>query len=274
MVYLGVNVHAGGMRATLNDLLSDLAAAQADLRSLLLSLSAEEWDRPTPSPGWTVRHQVRHLAHGEELGRLAATDQEAFGHELTRMLADLGAVEAATTAVTDETPAALVARWSSSAQALRAAVALGPGDERIGWVTGPMSRASFLTARVMETFAHGRDIADAVGRELPPDRVLRHIAHLGVATRGFAYANRGLTAPQIPVRVELTGPAGGVWTWGPEDAPDRVRGPALDFCLLVTQRIHRADTALEARGPRAEEWLGIAQCFAGPPSDGPPATSA
>jgi uncharacterized protein (TIGR03084 family) len=190
------------------------------------------------------------------------------------MLADLGAVEAATTAPSREGTEDLVARWFASAQALRAAVALGPADERIGWVTGPMSRASFLTARVMETFAHGHDIAVTVGRELPVDRVLRHVAHLGVATRGFAYANRGLTVPQIPARVELTGPAGGVWTWGPPDAPDRVRGPALDFCLLVTQRIHRADTALEAKGPRAEEWLGIAQCFAGAPSDGPPPTSA
>jgi uncharacterized protein (TIGR03084 family) len=265
----------GPMPATpLNPLLSDLAASQADLRTLLLSLGPEEWDRPTPSPGWTVRHQVRHLAHGEELGRLAATDQEAFGAELTRMLADLGAVEAATTAVSDETGEALVARWFRSAQALRAAVAVGPGDERIGWVTGPMSRASFLTARVMETFAHGHDIATAVGRDLACDRVLRHIAHLGVATRGFAFANRALPVPEDPVRVELTGPAGGVWSWGPEDAPDLVRGPALDFCLLVTQRIHRNDTSLEASGPHGELWLRIAQCFAGAPSDGPPAGAA
>jgi uncharacterized protein (TIGR03084 family) len=257
----------------LNPLLSDLAAAQSDLRSLLLELGPDDWDRATPSPGWTVRHQVRHLAHGEALGGLAATDQAAFGAELTRMRADLRAVELATTAVTDETPHELVARWFRAAQALRTGVALGPGDERIGWVTGPLGRASFLTARVMETFAHGHDIAVAVGRELPVDRVLRHIAHLGVATRGFAFANRSLPVPDEEVRVELTGPAGGVWSWGPKDAPDVVRGPALDFCLLVTQRIHRKDTALEASGPHAELWLRIAQCFAGPPSDGPAPTS-
>lgn len=275
MVYLSVNEHAGAVPATpLNRILSDLAAAQADLRSLLLSLGPEEWDRPTSSPGWTVRHQVRHLAHGEELGALAATDPERFGAELTRLLADLGAVDAAATAASHETSEALVARWFGAAQALRTGVALGPGDERIGWITGPMSRASFLTARVMETFAHGHDIAAAVGGELPVDRVLRHVAHLGVATRGFAFANRSLPVPEEPVRVELTGPAGGVWTWGPKDAPDLVRGPALDFCLLVTQRIHRDHTALAASGPHAEAWLHIAQCFAGPPSDGPPSSAA
>jgi uncharacterized protein (TIGR03084 family) len=76
--------------------------------------------------------------------------------------------------------------------------------------------------------------------------------------------------PEGAARVELHAPSGATWTWGPEDAPDLVRGPALDFCLLVTQRLHRDDTALEASGPDAERWLGIAQCFAGAPSEGPP----
>jgi uncharacterized protein (TIGR03084 family) len=133
-----------------------------------------------------------------------------------------------------------------------------------------MGRASFLSARLMETFAHGHDIAAAVDRELPATARLRHVAHLGVATRGFAFANRGLEPPVGTVRVELEAPSGTTWTWGPEDAPDTVRGPALDFCLLVTKRRHPDDTALVAEGPDAERWLAIAQCFAGPPTDGPP----
>ena len=59
-----------------------------------------------------------------------------------------------------------------------------------------------------------------------------------------------------------------MWTWGPEDAADRVTGPAIDFCLLVTQRRHRDDVRLVADGPAADEWLGIAQAFAGPPGPG------
>jgi uncharacterized protein (TIGR03084 family) len=270
MVNLGVNVHAGAMSTPLAELSSDLRTTQAHLHAVLVSLDPPDWDRPTPSPGWTVRHQVRHLAQGEELGRLAATDPEAFGEELARMIGDLHAVEAATTAAGDETAEALTARWAGAAEGLRAAVDAGPAGERIGWVTGPMSRASFLTARVMETFAHGHDIAVAVGRTIPFTEALHHVAHLGVATRGFAFANRGLPVPDTAVRVELEGPAGEAWTWGPDDAPDVVRGSALDLSLLVTQRIHRDDTGLVATGPHAEAWLAIAQCFAGPPSDGPP----
>jgi uncharacterized protein (TIGR03084 family) len=260
------------MAPALTDLVADLRAGQADLRSFLLALEPDAWSRPTPSPGWTVLHQVRHLAHGEELGRLAATDPAGFAEELGRLLNDLDPVAAGTMEGAPKTPAEAIDRWWRGAESLRAAVAEGPADGPIDWVIGPMSRASFVTARVMETFAHGHDIAVAVGGSLDPAFALRHVSHLGVATRGFAFANRGRPVPDGAARVELVGPDGDLWTWGPEDAPDVVRGPALDFALLVTQRIHRGDTALVAAGPDAERWLGIAQCFAGPPTDGPAAS--
>jgi uncharacterized protein (TIGR03084 family) len=132
-----------------------------------------------------------------------------------------------------------------------------------------MGRASFLTARVMETFAHGHDIAAAAGVPAAFDRALRHVAHLGVATLGFSFANRGRPVPEEPVRVELTSPEGATWTWGPAGAANRVRGSARALCLLVTQRRHREDTDLVAEGPVADAWLDLAQCFAGPPTEGP-----
>jgi len=69
-------------------------------------------------------------------------------------------------------------------------------------------------------------------------------------------------------RVELTGPSGQTWTWGPDEARQRVTGSALDFCLLVTQRRNRSELDLTAVGPDADEWLAIAQAFAGPPGNG------
>ena len=127
-----------------------------------------------------------------------------------------------------------------------------------------MSAASSLTARLMETWAHTQDIADALGVTREPTARLRHVAHIGVGARAFSYAARGRPCPATPVRVELTAPDGAVWTWGPADAADRVTGPALDFCLLVTQRRHRDDLALAVDGPAARQWMAIAQAFAGP----------
>ena len=137
-----------------------------------------------------------------------------------------------------------------------------------------MSAAAMATARLMETWAHGQDVADALGARRVPTARLRHVAHIGVRARDYAYRAHGRTPPDVPLHVALTGPDGQAWAWGPADAADRVTGPALDFCLLVTQRRHRADLALTATGPDADAWLDIAQAFAGPPGPGRPPTPA
>ena len=124
------------------------------------------------------------------------------------------------------------------------------------------------TARLMETWAHGLDVADALGVQVPPSARLKSIAHLGVRTRDFAFTVHGLTPPAEPFRVDLTAPDGGLWSWGPEDAPQRVSGSALDFCHLVTQRRPLAELDVTADGPDAQKWLEIAQAFAGPPGSG------
>jgi len=136
------------------------------------------------------------------------------------------------------------------------------------WYGPPMSAASSVTARLMETWAHGQDVVDAVGAIREPTSRLRNVAHLGVATYGWSHRVHGQEPPTTPVRVELTAPDGAQWTWGPADAADRVTGSALNFCLLVTQRRHRADLALVANGPVADRWLDVAQAFAGPPGSG------
>ena len=137
---------------------------------------------------------------------------------------------------------------------------------RLPWFGPAMSAASSLTARIMETWAHTQDIADALGVTREPTSRLRHVAHIGVGARAFSYAVHGKTPPLTPVRVERIpppGPDGALWTWGTESAEDRVTGPALDFCLLVTQRRHRDDLALDIEGPAATEWMTIAQAFHG-----------
>ena len=133
-----------------------------------------------------------------------------------------------------------------------------------------MSARSFVTARLMEAWAHGQDVADALDVSRPASDRLRHVAHLGVIARGWSYTTRGLTPPTGEVRVELSGPHGEQWTWGDADVADRVRGTALDFCLVVTRRRHAADTPLQTEGPLAAEWMAIAQAFAGPPRADPP----
>ncbi|MFE1309041.1 TIGR03084 family metal-binding protein [Streptomyces sp. NPDC058755] len=249
--------------------IDDLRAESDELDLLVAELRPEQWALSTPAPGWTVAHQIAHLAWTDRSALLAVTDAGAFHALVEKALTrpdsfvDEGAEEGARLPVAE-----LLSTWRAGRTALEAALREAQPGARFPWYGPPMSAASMATARLMETWAHALDVADALGVVRPPSDRLRHVARLGVRTRDFAFGVHGLTPPVEEFRVELTAPSGALWTYGPEDAPQRVTGPALDFCLLVTQRANRADLALHAEGPDADRWLDIAQAFAGPPGTG------
>ncbi|MGW4897175.1 TIGR03084 family metal-binding protein [Kitasatospora sp. NPDC004240] len=256
-----------------SEVLADLRAESEELDALVAGLVPDAWAAPTPAEGWTIAHQIAHLAWTDDWAALSARDPEGFAERSGRVFGDLVAggvdpVEEGAARGADIDPPELLARWRAGREEVLAALGGAPADARLPWFGPPMKPASMATARLMETWAHGQDVADALGVSRAPSARLRHIAHLGVRTMGFAFTLHGLPVPQAPVRVELSGPDGGSWTWGPPDAADRVSGPALDFCLLVTQRRHRDDLALTATGETALAWLPIAQAFAGAPGKG------
>jgi uncharacterized protein (TIGR03084 family) len=255
------------------DLLADLGAEQAGLDAVVRDLDDAAWATPTPAAGWDVRDSIAHLAVSEELACTALTDADAFETQLTALVADLEATQAELEDRGRRIPGSAVLTWWRDARAatLDALHDRDPRD-RVPWIAGPMSATSFATARLMETWAHGEDVRAGLGLATPVTDRLRHVADLGVRTRPFAYAVRGLTMPVASVRVELEGPDGATWVWGDEGA-DLVRGTALDFCRVVTQRRHPGDTALEIRGDAAREWMSIAQAFAGPPTEQRPPSS-
>jgi len=259
------------MAADMAALLADLAAESADLTALLAPLTPADWERPTPAAGWAIRDQVSHLAFFDEAAALTATDPDRFRREAEQLMArDADFAGVIAREYRRVPPAELLAWLGTAREAYLTTFASLDPSARLPWYGPPMSAASSVTARLMETWAHGQDVADALGVTRPPTGRLRPIARLGVVTMGFSFALRGRPPPGAPVRVELTGPDGTLWEWGPPGAADRVQGPALDFCLLVTQRRHRRDTALRAAGPVAQAWLEVAQAFAGPPGPGRP----
>jgi uncharacterized protein (TIGR03084 family) len=254
----------------LSEILTDLNEESAELDRLVADLPEADWRRPTPAPGWTVAHQIAHLNSTDQAVIAAATDPDEFGRWLGAAAADPhGFVDAAAERALAEPPE-LLRRWRDGRAGLAAVLAMAPRDARLPWFGTSMSPASSATARLMETWAHGEDVAAALGQLRLPTRRLRHVVHLGVRTMAHGFLVHGRPAPDAPVFVQLTGPDGGTWAFGPADAENRVTGPALDFCLLVTQRGHRDDLGLEATGPVADEWLDVAQAFAGPPGAGRP----
>jgi len=253
----------------LDDLLADLKSESDLLWNAVAGLDDDGWQTPTPAPGWSVATQVAHLLWTDEVAVAAATDKEAWDAYVAVAIADpTGYVDQQAIEVARLSPEALLARWGKAREALPAALREVPEGAKIPWFGPPMSPASMATARFMETWAHSLDVYDALGLEPEVTDRIRHVAHLGVRTRNFAFSVRELPAPPEEYRVELTAPSGETWSWGPEDAAQRVSGSAYDFCLLVTQRVHRDDTDLTATGADAEHWLTIAQAFAGPAGEG------
>jgi uncharacterized protein (TIGR03084 family) len=249
-----------------NPICDDLAAEHLDLDQLVVRLDDARWSTPTPAAGWTVRDQVSHLWFFDMRALLALTDPEEFAADMQRLVA-AGGTEASVAPGRRISGSELLQRWREDrARLLATARDLDPSS-RVPWYGPAMGARSFVTARLMETWAHGQDIADALGVQRTPTARLRHVAHLGVRARPFSYAINHMTMPDTEVHVALHAPAGELWEWGAPGA-DRVTGPALDFCLVVTRRRHVADTALVVEGGAATEWIAIAQAFAGDPGSG------
>jgi uncharacterized protein (TIGR03084 family) len=261
--------------------LEDLAAEGDQLERLVAPLAPEAWRTPTPAPGWTIAHQVAHLAWTDETAVKAATDKEAWDASVTEALDDPdGFVDAEADRGVQAAPADLLERWQVARRMLAMTLQQYPAGVKIPWYGPPMSATSMATARFMETWAHSLDVHEALGVEHEPTDRIRHVVHLGVRTRDFSFGVHRLDPPAQEFRVELIAPSGEVWAYGPEDATQSVRGSAYDFCLLVTQRRHRDDLDLVATGEDADRWLDIAQAFAGPagggrePGDGDQSASA
>jgi uncharacterized protein (TIGR03084 family) len=255
------------MTDVLDQVLADLAAEGDRLEQLVADLDDDGWHTPTPAPGWDVATQVAHLAWTDEAALKAATDKEAWDALVLEAIADPdGYVDQQARAVAGET--ALVDRWRRTRADLHGALTAYPRGERMPWFGPPMSATSMATARLMETWAHSLDVHEGLGVAVVDTDRIRHVAHLGVRTRDFSFAVHGLERPVEEFRIDLVAPSEEVWSWGPPDATQTLTGSAGDFCRLVTQRVHRADTDLVATGPDVERWLDIAQAFAGQPGDG------
>jgi uncharacterized protein (TIGR03084 family) len=250
-------------------IVDDLRDESDALDALVAPLNSAGWAQLTPAPGWTVAHQIAHLLWTDRVALTSITDEPAFNEQLAAAAADpLGFVDKAAAELALTPADQLLAQWRQTRVQLHTALRGVADGRKLLWFGPPMSAASMATARLMETWAHGLDVADALGAVVAPSSRLKSIAHLGVRTRDFAFTVHGLTPPAEPFRVDLTAPDGTRWTWGPEDADQRVSGSALDFCCLVTQRRPRAELDVAAHGADAAKWLEVAQAFAGPPGKG------
>jgi uncharacterized protein (TIGR03084 family) len=263
------------MPMSMFELCADLRAESDELLALLEPLDEAGWDLPTPAEGWSIRDQVSHLAWNDDATVLAITDPDRFLSQRPDSLEGIQAmVDAVITDNRHRSGAESLAWFGTARSTLLATVEDRDPRMRLPWYGPPMSLASKVTARFMETWAHGQDVADALGVTRTPTDRIRHVVFLGLQALPNSFAVHDRPVPEHGVRIEFAAPSGDTWRMGPADATDVVTGSALDLALVVTQRRHRADTDLRAHGAAADAWLDIAQAFAGPAGSGRAPSSA
>jgi uncharacterized protein (TIGR03084 family) len=246
-------------------MIADLESEQDTLDQVVADLDEAMWQLATASPGWTIADQISHLQFFDERAALAMNDPDAFGvdrqHLISSAPRDLS-VELGRQVSAGE----LLDAWRHSRRALIEAAKKVDPTVRVTWYGPSMAVKSFLTARLMECWAHGHDVAEAVGVQRSPSTRLKHVAHIGVGARAFSLMINQLPEDSRSIRVELTAPGDELWTWGDETSDQRVLGDAVDFCLVVTQRRALSDSQLTVAGDSATTWMRIAQAFAGAPT--------
>lgn len=250
-------------------LAKDLRDEAESVLRILEGISSTDWRAATPAVGWSVHDQVAHLAHFDHLARVSIESPSLFT-SLRDDIPDLQVyIDGVGLANQMRDGQATIAWWRSENEQLRDAAMAADPSVRVPWFGAPMSLASKLTARIMETWAHGQDVADTLGVCREPTHRLAHVARIGVLAFPNSFRVRELAVPQVEIRVELRAPDGvTTWAWGSEDAKESVMGDAQEFCLVVTQRRHIDDASLEVIGQHAQQWMAIAQAFAGPPGAG------
>lgn len=252
----------------------DFVAESEALHAVLAPLDEAAFATVTQFKGWTIENVVQHLHFFNRMVDLALVDPTRFAADYA-VFDEARQIEGTMTGITDRMLGGmrgkrLLAAWRERYLEMGPRWREADPKARVRWVGPEMSVRSSITARQMETWAHGQEIVDALGIEREATDRLRNIAHLGVQTYAWTFANRGQPAPAPVPYVRLKAPSGGVWEWGAPSEAERVAGPAEAFCQVVTQVRNIADVDLAVTGPNATRWMSIAQCFAGPPADPPP----
>jgi uncharacterized protein (TIGR03084 family) len=251
----------------------DFVAESEALHSVLKPLSDAEFQRPTAFKAWTLDHVIQHLHFFNRMADLSLTAPAQFQDEYGAFDADRRAgqtmVEITDRLLDGLSGQALLAAWRTTYLDMAPRFSAADPKARVKWAGPDMSVRSSITARLMETWAHGQEIHDLLGIVRQDSDRIRNIAHLGVQTYGWTFINRKEDVPEPMPWVQLSAPSGAVWEWGEPSDTEKISGAATEFCQVVTQTRNIADTALAVTGENATRWMSIAQCFAGPPEDPP-----
>lgn len=246
----------------------------ANIEQLILSIAVDEFDQSTGFKNWSINQILRHLHVWNRAAFFSLTDEAAFNDYIAQAM---GAVRTGGLTNFEEdylhglSGAELFDVWREFYPEMADAFAKADPKARLPWAGPSMSARSSVTARLMESWAHAQAIYDVQGLDRSSTDGIENVVVLGLNTYGWTFKNRKLDVPETRPSLRLTAPSGVVWEFGDLAEGELIEGHAEEFCQVVTQTRNIEDTDLSVTGPNAQNWMRIAQCFAGPPEDPPAA---
>ena len=237
------------------------------LAAVLEPLAEADFFQATQFQGWTIDDVLGHLHIFNHAAALALEDGDKFQEfyaGLTKLMqGGASLLEAQYPWLDGLKGRALFEEWRSLSEKVADEFAVADPKARLAWAGPSMSARSSITARQMETWAHGHEVFELLGvRRVESDRI-KNIVVLGVNTFGWTYHVRKWEVPAAMPYLELNAPSGAVWTFGEDTSGNRIAGSAVGFAQAVTQTRNWADTDLRPEGDVALTWMENAQCFAG-----------
>lgn len=242
----------------MREILSDLVAEQQFLDQSLQRIPIKNWDRLTPAGKWTVRDTISHLADFAEM----AADALQKGDRIKewRTAGDLDALrQRAVVKGRQMRPQDVIEWWRGGRAKVIEPLSHMSEDDRVEWIEGSMSARTFATFRLMETWAHGLDIYQALDFEVEDTPRIRHVCWLGWKTLPYAFKAAGLD--YAPIRIEVIGPGYAKWVYGPDDTEDLIKGSASEWARVAVRRLPAKKTRLKVTGETASKAIEVAQAY-------------
>jgi uncharacterized protein (TIGR03084 family) len=241
--------------------------------NVLSTLSDEEFKKETLFKKWTFNDIIGHLHVWNYAANISLVDEDQFNKysvDALKILGNGGSIrEFEQTILKKINGKDLLMLWKDYYSEVANNFTSADPKKRVKWMGPDMSARSSITARLMETWSHSQALYDALGIKRENKDRIKNIVVLGNNTFKWCYTVHGKPLPDETPYLKLTAPSGDVWEFNNKENENKIEGLAEEFCQVVAQVRNIKDVNLKVTGEIANQWMSIAQCFAGPPEQPP-----
>ena len=244
--------------------------------SILENLKEQDYEMPTQFKGWTFNNVIGHLHVWNYAADISLKDGDEWKNFANSALQALGngssMNEFEQTITKGIQGPELLSMWKEYYTDMTERFAVADPKKRVKWMGPDMSVRSSISARHMETWAHAQELYDSLGLDRINEDRIKNIVIIGNNTFKWCFTVHKKTLPSIRPHLKLISPSGEIWEYNEFSEEHKIEGLAEEFCQVVTQVRNIKDVNLKLTGSIAEEWMSVAQCFAGgaeqPPKPG------